>query len=360
MSTPPLVRRIDWCQLWYPGRKTPFSAAEMASAGRDAPGPTLVARVLLNALSLAALAGFLAPQGQRGATVGLLMLMTAAGTGLAWALWWRPWRRPLMWATLAVMALMIGSAVLVRQLLPQREDREGLAVALSSGGALLVILLWFLVVWRAQQIEGRLREQAERERAVEMARRLAAAQLEPHFLFNTLASLQHWVQTKDDRAAPLLAALTGYLRGTLPLFHRPQLTLGEELEAVRHYLGVMALRMGPRLQWQLDVPAPLQALPLPPGLLLTLVENAVVHGLEPRVGGGRLTVQARAEGTRAVLEVQDDGGGLAPGWHDGIGLANVRERLALLHGDAAHLELAPGSAGGCVARVTLPLNLAAA
>jgi hypothetical protein len=100
----------------------------------------------------------------------------------------------------------------------------------------------------AHQIEARLRELAEQQRALDMARQLAAAQIQPHFLYNALASLQHWVQAKDDRAAPMLAALTGFLRATLPLFNRERLALGDEAEAARQYLAVMQLRLGERLR----------------------------------------------------------------------------------------------------------------
>jgi LytS/YehU family sensor histidine kinase len=217
---------------------------------------------------------------------------------------------------------------------------------------------WFLVVWRSGQIEGRLRERAEREKSIEMARRLAAAQLEPHFLFNTLASVQHWVQTKDDRAAPLLAALTGYLRSTLPLFNRPLLAAGQELAVVQQHLQVMQLRMGERLAWQLDVPEELHAALLPPGVLLTLVENALAHGLEPQLRGGRLCITGRREGDHAFFEVLDSGNGPAPDMRDGVGLSNIRERLQLACGDAAQLTITSAEGGGCRARLQIPFRTA--
>jgi LytS/YehU family sensor histidine kinase len=222
----------------------------------------------------------------------------------------------------------------------------------------ITLTLWFLVVWRSQQIAGRLAELAERERAVEMARRLAAAQLEPHFLFNTLASLQYWVATGDARAAPMLDALVGYLRATLPMFRSPQHALADELAAVRGYLGVMAARFGPRLAWQVDVPDALLAQPLPPGLLLTLVENAVEHGVEPKIAGGRVELRARRVAGFVEIDVVDDGAGPPPDMVDGVGLANCRERLAMTSGPGATLDIAPRDGGGCIARVRLKENLA--
>ena len=273
-------------------------------------------------------------------------------------LWWRPWRRTLLQAQLGLVVVMVLLALGLRSRLPDRAEREGAALVLVIGIAMLVSVLWFLVVWRAQQIEARLREQAEREKAIEMARRLAAAQLEPHFLFNRLASVQHWVQTKDDRAASLLAALTGYLRATLPLFNRPLLALGEELQAVERYLQVMQARMGARLEWRLDVDHTLHTLQLPPGVLLTLVENAVVHGLEPKLAGGELVLRATRSGAQAQIEVIDNGPGPASDMQEGVGLSNIRQRLALACGPAARLSLGAAPGGGFRAELLYPVSAA--
>ncbi len=345
---------IDWSQLWYPGRRQPFTPEQMARAGADGPSRTLQVLVVFNVLLLVAAVGLVAPPGQGTAMTVSVVLLSLLGVVLAWWLWWRPWRRPLLVASLAVAAGMVLAALAVRQLFPLRESREGLVLVFSASGCVLVLLLWFLAVWRAQQIEARLAEQAEREQAIEMARRLAAAQLEPHFLFNTLASLQHWVDTRDERASPLLAALTGYLRATLPMFKRPTQPLGDELLAVERYLQVMQARLGARLAWTIEVDAAMRALPLPSGVLLTLVENAVHHGIEPTVAGGTVRVRALRRGSGADIEVIDDGPGPPELQADGVGLTNVRQRLALVAGPAAGLTLTRGPAGGCVARLTLP------
>ena len=347
------AKRIDWSQLWYPGPKRAFTADEMARAGGDAPGPTLLAMASINFATIAFVAMQVAPAGQTARVGAVLLAIAAMGTTAARWLWWRPWRRPLMQAQLAVTTAMVLLALGIRWRLPERVDREAVAVTLASGCAVLVVLLWFLVLWRAQQIEARLREQAEREKAIEMARRLAAAQLEPHFLFNTLASVQHWVQTKDDRAAPLLAALTGYLRATLPMFNRPLLAVGDELQAIERYLQVMQARMGARLAWRIDVDAALHALQLPPGVLLTLTENAVVHGLEPQLGGGELLLRGRALGDTAHFEIIDNGPGPAPGMQEGVGLSNVRQRLLLTCGAAAQLSLGAAPGGGFKAELSI-------
>jgi LytS/YehU family sensor histidine kinase len=252
-----------------------------------------------------------------------------------------------------MLLLSVGAATRI----PQREERQAVALVLAVGSALVVAVLWVVALWRAQQIEGRLAAQAEREKAIDMARRLATAQIEPHFLFNTLAGLQHWVQTKDERAAPLLAALTGYLRATLPLFDRPLLAAGDELLAIERYLQVLQARLGPaRLQWRIDVDAAARAAQLPPGLLLTLVENAVQHGIEPLLSGGELTLRGRVGGDGLIFEVRDNGPGPAADLREGVGLTNLRQRLALTGGPAARLSLEAAAGGGCRAEIRIPLN----
>lgn len=355
----PTRAAIDWSQLWYPGRKTPFTADEMARAGSDAPSRTLMAVSTVQLLTMAAVALQIAPPSHTARLTACLVFVAAAAyASLRW-LWWHPWRRPLAQVQLATVAAIVALALGIRWRIPDRSERELYAITLAASASLLAVLQWFLVVWRAGQIEARLREQAEREKSIEMARRLAAAQLEPHFLFNTLASVQHWVQTKDDRAGPLLAALTAYLRATLPLFNRPLLAVGDELEVIRHHLQVMQLRMGERLAWAVAVPAELQGVQLPPGVLLTLVENALQHGVEPQLRGGQLQVTGRREGASVVFEVNDNGPGPAPGMRDGVGLANIRERLRLACGDGARLDIQPRPAGGCCARLQLPWSPAA-
>ena len=351
---------IDWSQLWYPGRKQPFTPAEMAQAGSDAPSPTLVAVAAVNFATPTLVALMLAPAAQTARLSAAFAALALLGVAALRYLWWRPWRKPLMQVQLGLSVCMLLSGLLLRWRLPERADRELVSLTVAVGIGLMVVVSWFLVVWRAHTIEARLREQAEREKSIEMARRLAAAQIEPHFLFNTLASVQHWVQTKDDRAAPLLAALTGYLRATLPLFKHEQLPAGDELVAVRRYLEVMQARMGTRLAFTLDIAPGLERALLPPGLLLTLVENAVAHGLEPQLAGGHITLRARQADDMAVFEVLDDGAGPAPDMQEGVGLANARQRLALSGGPRAQLHITRAAGGGCQARITLPWRAAAA
>jgi LytS/YehU family sensor histidine kinase len=271
----------------------------------------------------------------------------------------RPDRRSLAWvSTIGATAMVLGLIATVElkglaRGLPARDWVIGAGIVLAM---LITVAHWFAAVFRAHQIEARLREMAEQQRALDMAHQLAAAQIQPHFLFNSLASLQHWVQGKDDRAAPLLAALTGFLRATLPLFNRQRLALGDEAVAVHQYLRVMQLRLGERLRFSLQIAPAAATAQVPPGLLLTLVENAVEHGVMPALAGAEVVVSATVEAGRLQISVRDTGPGLAPGAADGTGLANTRERLHQAFGNAATLSLDNAPEGGCIARIHIPLD----
>ncbi len=347
---------IDWRVVLMALPRRRFTDDELARIGAGRLSRTLRVSVALNLL-LPTLAVLLASG--REVPIALLLVLAAflaalVAAGLA------AWRDPSALAVrVAYWVLPITAGGMAGWVLQDAEVSRPPVLAVMMLMLMGSLALWFAIVHRHQYIEMRLAELAERERAVEMARRLAAAQIEPHFLFNTLASLQHWVQTQDARAATLLEALTGYLRATLPMFARPTQPLADELEAVRRYLQVMQARLGERLAFAIDAEAGLAALPLPPGLLLTLVENAVEHGIEPRHAGGHVRITARRAEGRAVVEVHDDGPGPAPGHVEGLGLTNCRERLALTHGAAATLAIGPGPTGGCRATLSLPGSAAA-
>ncbi len=225
-----------------------------------------------------------------------------------------------------------------------------------------VLMLVFAVQWASRQAReqrlARLALVAERDAAARHASeadlRLLQAQIHPHFVFNTLATLQHWVDKKDERAGPLLRELTGFLRASTEMLGRSSVPLSEELQAVRHYLTILQTRLGERLQWQIDADPSLLERELPPGLLLTLVENAIEHGLEPKIGGGRLWVQAQCTLDGWRLAVLDDGQGIAPGSGDNVGLYNLRQRLLHHFGAAARFTLSPRAEGGTQAEMHLP------
>jgi signal transduction histidine kinase len=349
------IRSIDWRTVFMLPPSRRFTPAELARALPEPMSPSVKISVLLNmALPAVALVVAFGRQGPWPVPAAMLaFLLLLAWLGLrAWADPSAPLARHGCWLLPLAAGAVAGWLLASRSVPRQATAALAIEIVIGSFG------LWFAVVHRHQYVQMRLAELDERERAVEMARRLAAAQLEPHFLFNTLASLQHWVSTRDERAAPLLEALTGYLRATLPMFARPTLPLADEAEAVRRYLRVMQARLGARLAWRIDIDPALADLPLPPGLVLTLVENAVEHGIEPQLAGGELALEARREGDEAVLVVHDNGPGPPDDAREGLGLANSRQRLALTHGEGARLVIGRGPAGGCRAELRVKHGLA--
>jgi LytS/YehU family sensor histidine kinase len=187
---------------------------------------------------------------------------------------------------------------------------------------------------------------------------LLQSQLEPHMLFNTLANLRVLITTDPQRAQAMLDHLVTYLRATLGASRQSQHPLQNEFDRVRDYLEIMSVRMGPRLRYSLDLPETLATVQVPTLLLQPLVENALLHGLEPKIEGGHLSVTAQGSGAQLVLLVQDTGCGLAEGNapSSGFGLAQVRERLATHYGAAAQFTLRQSAPLGTEARITLPLN----
>ncbi|MBE0620367.1 MAG: histidine kinase [Burkholderiales bacterium] len=204
------------------------------------------------------------------------------------------------------------------------------------------------------------REQlADNERVAAEARlKLLQAQIEPHFLFNTLANLQALIGSDPARAQAMLGHLDAYLRATLASTRKDHGTLAEEFALLRGYLEILAIRMGPRLSYTLDLPHALTAARVPPMLLQPLVENAIKHGLEPKINGGKLRVAASAEGKQLVLVVEDDGLGFgaASTSGTGVGLEHVKERLAAVYGEAAKAEIGENAGGGVRIVLRMPLE----
>ncbi len=374
--------RIDWSQLWYPGPRRSFTAAELARAGTDQPGRTLITMLLINVAILAFAWLQIAPAAATAVLTGVLAAAAVGAFMLGKRLWQNPTRRRLAAGTLIFVFGCGLGAGLTRSRASDELARQWLFYSCWALALLATIGLWFLAVYRADQIAARLRELDERERVADMASQLAAAQIQPHFLFNSLASLQHWVQVKDDRAAALLDSLTAYLRDTLPLFNLRMLRLGDEAQAVRRYLEVMQLRLGQRLRFVIDIEPAAAAAQIPPGLLLTLVENAIEHGVQASLHGAEVRLSARAlPEARLQIEVHDTGPGPGPGLAPdsdslsvsvsdsvsvstsdataattpGVGLANSRTRLRQAFGAAASLTLRAAPAGGCIARIEMPL-----
>jgi len=214
---------------------------------------------------------------------------------------------------------------------------------------------------RRRQEAAAVRESATEKELTVARLNLLHAQVEPHFLYNTLASAQLLTRSDPARADAMLGNLIQYLRHSLPRTEDTPSTLGQELERSRAYLDILAIRMGPRLALQVEVAEELKRLAFPPMMLQTLVENAIKHGLEPKPGGGTVWILARALDSAVAVTVADDGRGFtAEGGGTGIGLRNVRERLRLAYGAAASFSIVANFPSGVAATITVPLALGAA
>lgn len=187
------------------------------------------------------------------------------------------------------------------------------------------------------------------------------AQIEPHFLFNTLASLRSLIKQDPDRAETTLDALVDHLRATIPKLREQQgglvSTLGQQLDICSSYLALMQVRMGSRLHYEIKAQAEDRDLDFPPLMLISLVENAIKHGLETKSGNGRIVIAVeKPEANRLRVSVSDDGAGLKAGLGGGLGLANIREQLSSRFGDAASLKIAALPEAGTIASIELPIS----
>lgn len=214
---------------------------------------------------------------------------------------------------------------------------------------------------RAQALAFELERSELERRALDARLRLLQAQVEPHFLFNTLANVRALVDAGSPQASQVLGSLIAYLRAAVPRLNQPATTLGQELELVRAYLALMHLRMPDRLQFELRAGPEVQTLRCPTMTLLTLVENAIRHGIDPSEDGGRVEVEVRRVGERVLARVSDTGMGLNAGGDGlGTGLSTLRERLQLVFGGDAQLRLTAREGGGVVAEVEFPAEEARA
>ena len=309
--------------------------------------------------------------------IGLVALLVV---NLARLLFWqgdalrRRWRAPFV--ILLILAapfahyvgLRIGSAILGLDAPDLAHYLTVPRMSMILFTLLAIFALLGLVVSRErmdriklERSEARARAEAVERQALQAQLRLLQAQIEPHMLFNTLANLQGLIAIDPQQASRMLDQLIQYLRATLSVSRMESTTLEQEFAALDAYLGLMAVRMGARLGYACRLPDGLRTARLPTMLLQPIVENAIVHGLEPKVDGGTVTISAEQRGAVLEIEVRDTGLGLqeaSPRRGGGVGLATTRERLQVLYGERAGLELLPSPPQGTLARLTLPLEFA--
>ena len=202
--------------------------------------------------------------------------------------------------------------------------------------------------------EERIKRLTSEKRAVESNLRLLQAQIEPHFLFNTLSNILSLLETDLKKGKYMLEDLIHYLRTSLSQTRSDTTTIGQEIEMIRSYMNIFKVRMGDRLQYQIDVPDNMKDIPFPPMLIQPLVENAIKHGLEPKIEGGDVFIRGEENKETLRLEIVDTGVGFYEESDPGTGLSNIRERLQSIYGDKSSLILEDNQPCGLKAIIEVP------
>jgi signal transduction histidine kinase len=286
-----------------------------------------------------------------GAAAGLLLLMQ------------RGWPAARTWGAVWVclLALVAACAVSAGWIYAAGLSLIGIDVLnerqVMAAEAVLIALLLVLPLWMSQHDARALLLAQLSQAALASDLKALQAQIEPHFLYNTLANTRYLVRHQPERAVEMLDHLIAYLRSALPDLRNPMSALGRECELAGHYLELMAIRYGERLSVQVHCGDDVRDLRLPPLMLMPLVENAVQHGVEPHIGSVTVSVSARRARDRVQVLVRDNGAGIGNAvLGSGVGLRNVRQRLEALYGPAASLGLSIDAEGWTTAELTLPFS----
>lgn len=276
--------------------------------------------------------------------------------------------RPAVQAFLVATALLTGSIVgsLIGSVLAGLNPStlfgiDGLFVKLLLLGVVFGSIISYFFSSRERIAASQAEAQAEKikrltseKKVIEANLKLLRAQIEPHFLFNTLSNVVSLLDTDPARGKSMLEDFIRYLRASLPKSRAGKVTLAEEMEMIQAYLGLFKVRMGARLSYAIDLPENLKSVSFPPMLLQPLVENAIKHGLESKVDGGEILIRASENDGLLRLEVVDTGLGFSAESDSGMGLSNIRERLSSLYGDRGRLILEENTPRGLKATIEVP------
>ena len=234
-------------------------------------------------------------------------------------------------------------------------------VSLTLTSLIISAIMSVIFFWREREAVAAAALALERERTQRIEReatlanlRALQAQIEPHFLFNTLANVTSLIDPDPAMAKRMLESFIRFLRASLAATRSSSTTLAAEAELIASYLDVLQIRMGSRLRYSVDVPPDLHAFAVAPMLLQPVVENAIRHGLEPKMDGGSVRFSARRDGADVVIEIADSGVGFAPVTRGGVGLTNLRDRLRLIYGDKASLTVGENGGGGAAVALRVP------
>jgi len=244
--------------------------------------------------------------------------------------------------------------------------RSGPMVSVAVYAVVTAVVIRLALFAGERRIERETQAARQQEQIAAAGRMLAEArlralqaQIEPHFLYNTLANVVSLIDTQPAQARRMLERFIDYLRASLAASRADSATLGGELDLVRAYLDVLGVRMGARLRYRIEADSDTRRLPIAPMLLQPLVENAIMHGIEPKMEGGEILVRAQVLDDALCVEVSDSGMGLGhapPRPGGGVGLSNLRERVRQLHGPRAQLQLIENQPCGVTSRLLLPLS----
>ena len=264
----------------------------------------------------------------------------------------------------SLLGYWLGTTVLEQPLLRAQIFTVGGMLSIAAVACVIMLVLLAIFIPRERAARAQLQAVRDDARAVAAEReaalarmQLLVAQVEPHFLYNTLAHVVSLVDAEPAVAKRMLDRLIVLLRATAAAAGSSG-TLGGQAELLRAYLELIALRMGPRLAWTIEVPEDLAPVPVPPMLLQPVVENAIKHGLEPKIEGGRVDVAVRREGDRLVLVVTDSGLGVRATRDPastGLGLPNLRARLGALYGTAGSLTITDHAPAGTRVEISIPV-----
>jgi hypothetical protein len=336
---------------------------------RSALAVSLAGAALLSVFAFGIPTPAMAPVGQIGLFIGALFVIPTFGLEYVYRRFGANPPVAIVGLVMFVLAPPNGFVVgmLSRYLTPAKELFAWAGYwSPFAMGILANILMWLLLVVRSH-ILGKLRAQLERERSranaatrekqmAEAKLQTLQAQIEPHFLYNTLANVQHLIAHRPVDAEAMLTGLIRYLRESLPKMRSNSSSLEQEFALTAAYLDIARIRLGGRLAVDVDLPVELRACPFPPLVVQTLAENALKHGVEPKVGPVTIRISASAEVSEVCVTVTDDGVGLGNVQGTGVGLRNTRERLAAIYGPKATLTLAPNAPTGVVATVCIPMD----
>lgn len=260
-----------------------------------------------------------------------------------------------------LIGLQIGSFVLqqifsITLMQPEKSLFRTIILAITLG---IIFSYFFISTSRLKTSKEEIQQErikriAVEKEALEANLRLLQAQIEPHFLFNTLSNVLSLIDTNPTDGKSMLVDLIHYLRTSLSRTLPDQTTLDQEIDMIKAYLNIQKLRMGDRLHFRVELPDALRQLPFPPMLLQPLVENAIKHGLEPKMEGGEIMIKVAEKDDFMRIEVTDTGTGFSSFHNTGVGIGNVRERIKLLYGEKGRLILEENKPDGVRATIEVP------